>query len=179
MDLSETTDKLLSSPEKTADWLALADDYMQRYNENPDMFVLPKMHMFLLPLLETYAKNCQAYLQYLVGIRDSFQRNSMYYKEVQMVYRRINGRCVQQMRRERLGRAIAKAEAMYGRTDFHTRLKWSAQLEKKWAQRRIKFLNDARGGKRMNVEDRAELLAEFWDIIDTEIADNIGIPTWD
>jgi hypothetical protein len=178
MELSQVTDKLLSNPEKTADWLDLADNYMQRYIENRQDFALPSQHKFLMPLIEKFASDCLAFLAFLVSVRDNFERNSKYFKEVQVVYRRINGRCVQQLRRERLARAVEKAEQTYGRTDYHTRLKWSADLEKKWAKRRLAFLDAARGGKRMSVEDRSELLLEFWKEIDDKIDNNIGILPW-
>jgi len=51
-------------------------------------------------------------------------------------------------------------------------LQWVANLENDWAKRRLVFL-DAQRDKfksgRISVEDRVELLAEFWNDIDTEI----------
>jgi hypothetical protein len=90
------------------------------------------------------------------------------------------GRYVQQVRRERADRAIAKAQELYGDTDFHTRLQWVSKLEHSWAQRRLDFLAKHRGrseNNRISSDERAELLAEFWDEIETEIH-NGELPSW-
>jgi hypothetical protein len=178
MSIHETTNVLLMNTDRTATWLNLADKYIQSYNENPSHFVLPKAYRFLLPLIESYANNLEGFLQYLIGIRDSLPRSSGAYKDVQALYRRVNGRYTQQVRRERSNRAIAKAEEKYGAIDFHTRQKWVADLEHEWAQRRLGFLDKASRGKRLSIEERAELLAEFWDGIDTEISKGKGLPKW-
>jgi len=91
---------------------------------------------------------------------------------LQRVYRRINGRHVQQLRRSRSNRAVEKAIELFGSVDYQTRLQWVANLENDWAKRRLVFLDAQRDkftGGRISVEDRVELLAEFWNDIDTEI----------
>jgi hypothetical protein len=178
MSLKDTTYLLLQNPGRTATWLNLADKYIQSYNENPTHFVLPKAYSFLLPLIESYANNLEAFLQYIIGIRDSLDKNSAAFSEVQALFRRINGRYTQQIRRERSSRAIAKAEKLFGETDYHTRIQWVSDLEHEWAQRRLSFMDDASRGKRLSLDRRAELLAEFWNIIDTEIEEGKGLNKW-
>lgn len=179
-DLKETTDYLLRNPSNIKKWLTLADKYMQTFAKDPSIFLLPKTHEILKPLIEAYALNTDGFVQYLVGIRDSFSKEDLAWEQVQSIHRRINGRYVQQQRRERAKRAVAKAEALYGPTDYHTRLKWVSDLEHSWAQRRLLYLDDCRGNftsDRLDTETRAEALAEFWDVIDTEIHEG-KIPSW-
>ena len=179
-ELRETTELLLRNPSNIKKWLTLTDKYMQTFAKDPSIFLLPKSHEFLKPLIEAYAFNIDGFVQYLVGIRDSFSKEDLAWEQVQSIQRRINGRYVQQQRRERAARAIAKAEELYGKTDYHSRLKWVSDLEHKWASRRLLFLDkhrDSLKGERIDTETRAELLLEFWEIIDTEIFEG-DVPPW-
>lgn len=178
--LPECTNTLLRSPDKLKDWLSIADKYMQTYAENPGSFLLPRAHEFLKPLIEAYANNLEGFTEYLVGIRDCFDRQSAAFKDVQAIYRRVNGRYIQQQRRARMDRAIAKAEELYGRIPFLERMQWIAALEHAWANRRLDFLEANRRrykSDRLPSEDRVELLAEFWEQIDNEIYEG-KLPPW-
>lgn len=187
-DLTKCTDTLLRNPGKLGKWLSVADKHMQSYAqehkksqaEKPITFLLPKAHAFMRPLIETYASNIEAFTEYLIGLRDRFDRNSAAYKEVQKVYRRINGRYIQQQRRERMERAVAKAEKLYGKIPFMQRMQWMAKLEHQWAKQRLDFLEAQRArheNDRLPAEDRVERLAEFWENIDTEINEG-KLPNW-
>lgn len=178
--LPECTNILLRNPDKLKDWLTIADKYMQTYAGNPKEFLLPRAHEFMKPLIESYALNVEGFTQYLVGLRDCFDRSSQQFKDVQAIYRRVNGRYVQQQRRERMARAVAKAEELYGGFPYTQRIQWMANLEHEWAQRRLAFLEIQRkriGEERVPTDLRTELLLEFWDAIDTEIYEG-NIPPW-
>jgi len=178
--LRETTEVLLESPDTATHWLSTADKYMQSYAENPTGFFLPAEHLFLKPLVDAYADNLDGFVEYVRGVRDSLPRDSKGWDRVQRFYRKIMSRSVQQSRRERAERAVAKAEELYGRAEFHQRLQWIAKLEHHWAKRRLDFLAERREkteNNRLSVEERAELLEEFWDEIDTEISRG-EIPPW-
>lgn len=178
--LAECTNTMLRNPDKLKDWLTLADKYMQTYADNPKLFVLPSAHGFMKPLIESYALNLDGFTQYLAGLRESFDRQSTAFRDIQAIYRRVNGRYVQQVRRERMGRAIAKAEEMWGEIPYTQRIQWMADLEHEWARRRLAFLEIQRkriGEERIDVDTRTELLAEFWNDIDTEIFEG-RLPTW-
>ena len=180
-ELSQSTEYLVNNGKTVKKWLTLADKYMQSYAEEPDVFILPPQHKFLASLVKRFAKNTEGFVQYLIMVRDSFSKEDAAWEQVQAVHRRINGRLVQQLRRERSNRAIAKAETLHGETDYHTRLQWVSTLEHGWAKRRLAYLNDYRkksGDQRIDVETRAEVLAEFWDIIDTEIYEAKELPSW-
>jgi hypothetical protein len=177
--LSEFTNTLLRNPDKVKKWITVADKYMQTYADNSEMFLLPKAHEFMKPLIDSYALNLEGFTQYLLGLRDCFDRRSAQFTEVQAIYRRVNGRYVQQQRRERIGRAVAKAEELYGEIPYQQRMQWMADREHEWALRRLAWLDIQRRriGERISVEVRTELLLEFWDMIDTEIYEG-DLPSW-
>ena len=178
--LEECTSTFLRNPDKVKQWLLLADKYMQAYKEDKNSFILPKAHGFLEPLILAFNSNLDGFIQYLAELRNSYDRGSHQFEETQAVYRRINGRFVQQQRRERIGRAIAKAEELYGEIAYPARVQWMADLEHAWAQRRLAFLEAQRTRlkqERLDTELRTEYLLEFWDIIDTEIHKG-EVPSW-
>lgn len=182
-----TEDELLScttflekNPHSVQKWINLADKYMQTFAKDPETFLLPKTHEFLKPLIVTYARNADGFVQYLIGLRDTFSKEDLAWDQVQTIHRRVNGRYIQQQRRERSNRATQKAEELYGPTDYHSRLKWVSDLEHTWASRRLLFMDkhrDAQRAERLDTETRADLLLEFWEIIDTEIHEG-NIPSW-
>ena len=142
--LSAVTATLLRNPDKVEEWLTIADKHMTSYEDNPEVFLLPKAHEFLKPLIEAYSNNLEGFTQYVLEIRDSFDRRSLQFVKVQAIYRRLNGRYVQQSRRERMARAIIKAEALYGEIPYTKRMQWMAEQEHIWAQRRLAFLEQQR-----------------------------------
>ena len=178
--LSAVTATLLRNPDKVKEWLTIVDKHMTSYADNPEVFLLPKAHEFLKPLIEAYAHNREGFTQYLLELRDNFDRRSLQFVEVQAIYRRLNGRFVQQSRRDRMARAIIKADTLFGEIAYTKRMQWMAELEHVWAQRRLAFLEQQRKRlkqDRLSTELRTEMLLEFWDIIDTEIYEG-NIPPW-
>jgi len=178
--LSAVTATLLRNPDKVKEWLTIVDKHMTSYADNPEVFLLPKAHEFLKPLIEAYAHNLEGFTQYLLELRDNFDRRSLQFVEVQAIYRRLNGRFVQQSRRDRMARAIIKADTLFGAIAYTKRMQWMAELEHVWARRRLAFLEQQRKRlkqDRLSTELRTEMLLEFWDIIDTEIYEG-NIPPW-
>ena len=178
--LSAVTATLLRNPDKVEEWLTIADKHITSYEDNPEVFLLPKAHEFLKPLIEAYSNNLEGFTQFVLEKRDSFDRRSLQFVKVQAIYRRLNGRYVQQSRRERMARAIIKAEALYGEIPYTKRMQWMAEQEHIWAQRRLAFLEQQRKRlkqERLSTELRTEMLLEFWDIIDTEIYEG-NLPPW-
>lgn len=178
--LAECTETLLRNPDKLRDWISIVDKHMRSYAEAPHIFVLPKAHEFLNPLIQEYARNLDGFTQYILYLRDHFDRGSGTFKDLQAVYRRVNGRYIQQQRRERINRAVAKAEELYGSVGYNERMKWMSDLEHKWAVRRLDFLEAQRhryDNDRLPAEDRVDLLAEFWETIDHEIYEG-KVPPW-
>lgn len=178
--LSAVTATLLRNPDKVEEWLTIVDKHMTSYEDNPDVFLLPKAHEFLKPLIEAYSNHLEGFVQYVLELRDNFDRRSLQFVQVQAIYRRLNGRYVQQSRRERMAKAIIKAEALYGEIPYTKRMQWMAEQEHIWAQRRLAFLEQQRKRlklDRLSTDLRTEMLLEFWDIIDTEIYEG-NLPPW-
>ena len=178
--LSAVTETLLRNPDKVEEWLTIVDKHMTSYEDNPDVFLLPKAHEFLKPLIEAYSNHLEGFVQYVLELRDNFDRRSLQFVQVQAIYRRLNGRYVQQSRRERMAKAIIKAEALYGEIPYTKRMQWMAEQEHIWAQRRLAFLEQQRKRlklDRLSTDLRTEMLLEFWDIIDTEIYEG-NLPPW-
>ena len=180
-ELTACTETLRKNPHSVNKWVTLADKYMQAYADNPHQFLLPKTHEFLEPLVKAFAPDIEGFTIYLVNLRDMFSKTDQAWEQLQLHYRRINGRLVQKMRRERSSRAVAKAEELYGATDYHSRLQWVANLEHNWSQRRLLYLDQQRAAfssGRIDTEARAELLAVFWEVVDTEIFEGKELPPW-
>jgi len=178
--LSAVTATLLRNPDKVQEWLTIVDKHMMSYASNPSVFLLPKAHEFLKPLIEAFSHDLEGFTQYVLDVRDNFDRRSLQFVEIQAIYRKLNGRLVQQTRRERMARAIAKAEELYGEIAYTKRMQWMAEQEHVWAQRRLAFLEQQRKRlkqERLSTELRTEMLLEFWDIIDTEIYKG-ELPPW-
>ena len=180
-ELDICTDILRKNPHSVNKWVSLADKYMQTYVANPNTFLLPKAHDFLEPIVMAFAPDPEGFTLYLLSLRDMFSHGDQAWEQIQTHYRRINGRHVQQMRRERSQRAVTKAEELYGETDYHTRLQWVSRLEHQWSKRRLEFLDGHRASfssGRIDTETRAELLAVFWEIVDTEVNEGKELPPW-
>lgn len=167
--------------DKAAEMLAQTDGYIQMYHKLSGELTLPKSHARLRPLVETFAEDLGGFVEFVREVRDGMTRNDDGYSDIHALYRLIQTRHVQQQRRERIGRAVEQAKAMYGDTNFQTRQRWIAMLEHKWAKRRLKYMDAVRRGsgvKRLTTEQRAVVAAEFWDMLDKEIDAGEGIPKW-
>ena len=180
MDLNSCTEKLLRTPTSIKKWIEIADKHMQTKKADPDMYALPRAHEFLAPVIDTL-KDMEEFLDYIVMLRDNFSKGDKTWGDIQKVYRKVNGRHVQAIRRDRASRACAKAHELYGETDYHSRLQWISDLENKWASKRLDFLDGFRAkykSDRLDTEIRKDALIEFWNIIDTEIYEGRNIPPW-
>ena len=180
MDLSDCTEKLLRTPTSINKWIEIADKHMQTKKADPDMYALPRAHEFLSPVIDAL-NNIEEFLDYIIMLRDNFSKGDKTWEDIQKVFRKINGRHVQAVRRDRASRACAKAQELYGETDYHSRIQWVSDLEHKWAGRRLEFLDGSRAkfkSDRLDTETRKDALLEFWNTIDTEIYEGRNIPPW-
>lgn len=182
-DLSYTVasrERLLKDPDRICERLNVVDKHMQSYDQQHQSVLLPAGYEFLQPLATVFSRDLGGFASFILDLRNCFDRRSRHFVDIQKVYRRVNGRHVQQSRRERMARAMEKAESMYGPVPYPKRIQWMTDVEHGWAQRRIAFLAAIRkksGEQHMPTEDRAEALLEFWDIIDTEIYEG-KLPPW-
>ena len=171
--IHELTDDLLLNHEP-AKWLRLADSYIQMFNKSPREFILPREHARLKPLIEIYAHDLQGFVLYILGVRDSYTHDAATYADLHKLYRTVSTRALQQDRRVRLNAAVEKAMQLRGRpASFHTRATWARRMEQAWGQRRLQHMSEYRDKtqrNRLTVEERSEILDEFWKSIEEEIA---------
>ena len=178
--LAASRERLLKAPDKISERLNVVDKHMQSYDQQHQIMLLPAGYEFLQPLATAFVRDLGGFGTFILGLRDSFDRRSRHFVDIQKLYRRVNGRHVQQQRRERMARAMGKAEALYGDVAYPTRIQWMTNVEHKWARRRLEFLTGVRdrsGEQHLSTEDRTEALLEFWDKIDTEIYEG-DLPPW-
>lgn len=175
MDLRESTSWLMRAPD-IAHWMRLADSYMQAYNRVPDRFILPKEHAVLQPVIEAYALDQDAFVQYLLALRNSSEGPA--YDELHDLYRTVSMRVMQTGRRARLRNAtvmlVPIIEETIGRQlRYEDEMAVSRFIEQSWGAMRLTTLASARNqraDKRLPTEERAAVLTEFWNEIDAALA---------
>lgn len=159
--------------ENPATILRLADNYLQQVAELGDSFVLPKQYTVIHPILEYYAGDLAGWVDYVKRIRDAFGPRSQARTDLHALYRTLSIRHVQQIRRERLNAAIAKAIALHLIPDDpEAKRRYEKRCVVEWGMRRDALLNEHRGRThtgRLSTDEREEILARFWQVIDTEV----------
>lgn len=172
-DLGILTDELLSN-HNAVKWLRLADSYIQMYNRSPSDFVLPRSHLKVKPLIEVYSDDLAGFVRYILGVRDSFPPASIAYSELHKLYRTISTRALQQERRHRLTTAVEQALKTRGKpASAETKQAWARKMEQEWGRRRMQRMAEARAGtsaNRLTVDERSQVLEDFWAEVDGEIA---------
>jgi hypothetical protein len=177
MGLRGATQAILSS-DKPAEWLKLADMYINSFNQMPEAFVLPAKHAILKPVIEAFHNDLETFVRYTQAIRDQLPPGEDKV-DLQHFYRTLITRSVQQSRRARMNKALESVEKALGRTlDHEERERVAVRLERHWAMRRRELLKHARSATpsgRVSTDVQAEMLKEFWQEIDREI-DNRELP---
>jgi len=172
MQLRDATRAILDS-EAPAEWIKLANMYIVSFNKMPDSFVLPAKHAILAPVINAFYDSDEGFAEYIRALRDQFPRGPQR-DALHILYRTVNGRVVQQVRRARLARALLAVEAAIGRKlEADERDRVAAKLEQHWGKRRTDYLNAVRSTTdkgRINTDERSSMLAEFWEQVDGEIA---------
>lgn len=174
MNLRDTTSHLLTVPD-VGTWIRLADNYIQTYNRMPEKFVLPAEHSILLPIVESFATDTNAFADYIRALRDA--STGFAYDDLHALYRTISVRALQVVRRTRLRKAVMlllpTIEATLGRSISYDEQLFTAKfMEQAWGAERINLMNRERsstGVKRLTTDDRSVLLDAFWTNIDKKL----------
>ena len=172
MDLKELRDTLLrvDHPEKI---LSLADTYMKHMQEAGTEFRLPKEHIVVKVLLEYYAEDLGGWVKFVRGVRDRLPMvGRSYHPGVNKVYRTLETRYVQVVRRKRIDAAVAQAvKKRLIEDDYASKVAYSNKCVQAWKLRRDNMLkmaaNQTKSG-RLSVEEREGMLEEFWLHVDEE-----------
>lgn len=162
--------------------LSVIDRHILAFGEDADDLQLPPEYKILQPVVNKYRKDLPGFTQYLRELRDELPNRSGEWREVQLVYRKVNTRLIQRQRRELTNMALEKNLVKYGQVKFQERLKWISRLEALWAKKRILFLEEMRAeGKNphIKIEELNEILTEFWKNVKTDIEAGKYILPWD
>jgi len=176
MDIRETTAWIINSDDP-AKWLKMADIYIDQYNKLRSGFVLPKEYDCIAALLEVFAKRHADFPDYIRVIRDNLPKGEQS-REVNSLYRTVMTRFLQQERRDRVTRAVDKANDLYGPLSAEQKFGYARKAQKIWGNRRLELLRKAArhsSGRRLSMDEKAEILEIFWKEVDDEI-DSGNIP---
>ena len=172
MDIGEAT-KVILAAQSPVEWLRLADMYIMRSSQAQGEFALPAEHAVLSPVIESFRSDPNAFPHYILEIRDRLQPGDRR-RDVNLLYRITRDRILQQSRRLRSGRALGVVDVICGRRlEPGERERVARNLEQHWAQRRSESLKAARSKtstERLNLDERAEQVRAFWEMVDGEIA---------
>lgn len=181
MTLRQSTN-WLAERRDAAEWLRLADKYIGMYETDKKRFNLPDDHRQLESIVKKFAGDVAGFAEYILEIRNGFERGTPQYDNLNKLYRGVFTRGVQRERRARADMAVHKAIDQHGPPpSFSERLSWIARREADWADRRLAFLEKVRhssGYERLSREETNVLLRQFWASIDDEISAK-GVPRWD
>lgn len=134
--------------------------------------MLPIEHVELATLIEKYQGSFPQFVDYVRRMRDTVAPKSDNYISLHELYRMLEVRLVQQMRRDRARRALDVFESDNPTATWEEKTKWLRKVEQSWGRRRMATLDAARrktGEGRLNTAERESILAEFWSEIDREI----------
>lgn len=172
--LGEATDYLLGCDDP-ADELVMVDQYIRQYNQDPDRFILPRERAHLAPFISAYAPSMEKWLRFVRAVRDEFAAqegiHGYKYRQMQMLFRTLEVRYVQQTRRERLRQAVAWLESEHPGLTTDQKKLWCKRLEQLWMKQRRAWLAAHRKqlGKRITLEEQRQVLDDFWADVDDNI----------
>jgi hypothetical protein len=172
--LAELREHLLFRPD-VADVLRIADNYLINIARMGSSFYLPLEHAEVKPILDYYAGDLKGWVKYIHGIRNMIGKQDARWPSMQELYRTVEIRLTQRDRRVRINAAIdcAVAKGLIESTTDSKR-RYEKRCVQEWIKRRTLLLtthmkSNPKG--RLDEVSRAELLDEFWERIDQEIAE--------
>ena len=174
MNIKEFRDTLLRL-ERPEEILRLADEYLQDLEHKGDRFILPREHIVVKPALEYYAGDMEGWVRFIKSVRDRLPVDGRrYHSGVQSFFRTVIIRLTQTQRRARLDAAVEMAVRKRLITnEYDDKMRYARRCTQVWKQRRDNLLRQhsaQTGSGRLSVEEREELLAEFWAGVANEIA---------
>jgi hypothetical protein len=143
--------------------LRLADRYITQFTEMPENFVLPREHVTLKPIIESFHDSLADFVAYVRAIRNNL--DGVEKSQVHEFYRTVYTRYVQQTRRARIEKALKVIEKTLGRPlDAEEKQRVARKLEQHWQARR-EMLRRANKG----TPHGAGLFETFWEQVEKEI----------
>lgn len=176
----------IATCENPAALLRRADRYITFWEKDPDNFVLPAKHADLAPVLAAFVGGKhERFRAYVRAMRDEVRAiwgaSSTQYDGMQQFVRTLDVRAAQRMRRDKLSRAAEWMRQTRPDIDADARSVWLRRLEQTWAQERLDALRQravSAHQNRLSVEEKREVLDEFWASIDARIESG-DLPTYE
>lgn len=170
---------LVSSPDR-ARMIEAVDAYIGAFLKTPDGFVMPNVYKALTPLVEQFAYDHAGWVVFVRDLTEEFAKRSEPRMELQTLLRTLEQREDARVRRERIARAVAKSEELYGPfTDSEDARRFGRKLFDLWKIGRQNLLTkrklESRDNK-LSAEERSDLCDEYWQRIDDDITEG-RIPT--
>lgn len=160
--------------------LELADKYLKSMEEMGADFTLPRIHRELEPILNFYHGDLIGWEKFVKSVRDMFPPRDPRFDKISGFHRTLEGRLAQRERRERRGRAVARAlELKLIADDPKAKIAYADKCERIWSKRRDEARKIARASfsrKSLRLEEQEEILGAFWADIDREIDEGILPP---
>lgn len=166
--LKELREWFLEDPESRVVAFKIADHYLTKYDENPELTVLPREHIFARPVVEAFAGDTLGYVKWLRKLMRTYlvkgSDPAMFIGEVckPAQSRGINRR-KRLLETEAIHHAVNRGMIRDNPLD---KLRYKKRVNE-WIKKEYKLLLDAarRNAKngRLTIEERDELATAFWD----------------
>ena len=161
----------------------VADSYRQLRQQLKHAFVLPREAGYLAPVLEacTDLDRFRLFVRYVRDIAAEIHGDqSQQYIDMQVFLRKLDVRAAQRRRRQRSKAALRWARKHMPERSADERQLWLAKVEDEWIAERQLLLAEAkvRKGDRITVDEKADLVAQFWSDLDTRIEQG-DLPGWE
>lgn len=164
----------LDHPDEAVAALALADEYLQMYDRLGSKLVIPKEHAFARPVVEYFAGAPNEYAEWLHGLMKDIPERTEVRRQVYELYRRVNLRHVQRIRRDRINQAVQTAVNLGIISDeYLVKERYARRCTQVWGVKLKALQQAARNGSstgKLTREEDDMLREEFWSDVEAQIA---------
>ena len=170
--LKELRDTLLSisHPERL---IQLADEYLGRFEEMGDSFILPADHAVVKPVLEFYKGDLDGWVKFVKGTRDRLEKGTAEFNDVHEFYKKLNVRAIQRRTRAVIDVAtdVALKKGLI-EDNWMAKQHYARRCVQAWKLRKDFMQDEVRRTApkgRISVDHREQLLKDFWARIAEEV----------
>lgn len=168
-ELRETLTSI-SHPERL---LKLADEYLRRFEEMGDSFILPAEHAIVKPVLEFYKGDLDGWVKFVKGTRDRLDKHSDEFKGIHEFYKVLNVRAIQRRTRAVIDVAteVARLKGLIA-DNWMVKQHYARRCVQAWKLRKDQLMDEVRRTApkgRISQDHREALLKDFWAMIAEEV----------
>lgn len=173
-NLRELKEWSLDHPDESIQALQIADDYLQMYDRMGDRLVIPKDHAFARPVVEYFAGAPDEFAKWLHKLVAEFPPKTEARRQCYELFRRVNLRHAQRVRRERINAAVQTAVNLGIIPDeYLVKERYARRVTLVWGMKLKALQKSARNatsGKTLSREHDDILREEFWSDVEAQIA---------